>query len=206
MSLMESPVNIAIGKIPNTSPSINVQYPIVVNLPNQHVQQTMNHAILTLLNKILIEQDFYNPDLVEMVASFEIKNNQRGILSLNLIVYSFTGGAHGMTIVKSLTFDTKTGKQYTLQDLFKPGSDYEKVLSASIQKDIVKWQVQLLDKFDQIRPDQDFYIADTSIVIYFQLYEITPYYWGFPYFPIPILDISTIIKPDGPLDTMMAFT
>lgn len=203
---MDFPVTIETRKIPSTSPSVNIYYPVVANLADQNVQHKINHAIVTLLNEILIEQDFYNASLVEMLANFEIKNNQRNILSLNLIVYSFTGGAHGMTIVKSLTFDTKTGKQYTLQDLFKPGSDYVKTLSAIIQKDIIKWDIQLLDKFESIRPDQDFYIADTSLVIYFQLYEITPYVWGFPYFPIVILDISSIIKPEGPLDTMMAFT
>ena len=111
-----------------------------------------------------------------------------------------------MTIIKSLTFDTETGKQYTLEELFKPGSNYEKELSDIIRKDIKKWNIELLGKFEGIRGDQDFYIADTSIIIYFQLYEITPYVWGFPYFPIPILDIDQIIKPDGPLDRMMSFT
>ncbi|WP_368668759.1 RsiV family protein [Sporosarcina sp. 6E9] len=57
-----------------------------------------------------------------------------------------------------------------------------------------------------MRPEHDFYIADTSLVVYFQLYEITPYYLGFPYFPIPILDVADIIKPNSPLDTMITFT
>ena len=99
---------------------------------------------MTLLNEILVEQSYYKPELVEMLAYYEIKNNQRGILSLNLIVYSFTGGAHGMTIIKSLTFDTATGKQYTLKELFKDGSDYVKQLSAIIKVDIKKWNIQLL--------------------------------------------------------------
>ena len=60
--------------------------------------------------------------------------------------------------------------------------------------------------FEGIRSDQDFYIADTVLVIYFQLYEITPYSLGFPYFPIPILDIADSINPDGPLNRMMSFT
>ena len=203
---MQFPIPIRTKKIPNPSPNINIYFPAVHNLENPNAQSRINHTIVTLLNKILIEQSYYDPNLVEMQAYYEIKNNQRGILSLNLIVYSFTGGAHGMTIVKSLTFDTATGKQYSLNELFKEGSNYVKVLSTSIQKDIIKWKVELLDGFDEIRKDQDYYIADTSIVIYFQLYEITPYYWGFPYFPIPLLDLSDIIKPNSPLDKMMAFT
>ncbi|AOV07163.1 DUF3298 and DUF4163 domain-containing protein [Sporosarcina ureilytica] len=203
---MDFPVSIRTEKLPNTPPHVNVYYPLVYNLENQQAQQAINRAIITLLNKLLVEQNYYEPSLVELLANFEIKNNQRGILSLNLIVYSFTGGAHGMTIVKSLTFDTKTGKQYSLKELFKPNSNYVDKLSTIIDRDIIKWQVDLLEPFKSIRPDQDFYIADTSLVVYFQLYEITPYYWGFPYFPIPILDVKDIIQPNAPLDTMMAFT
>jgi hypothetical protein len=203
---MKFPVRITTKKIPHKSPNVNIYFPAVTNLNNPDAQAKINHAIMTLLNEILIEQSYYKPALVEMVAYYEIKNNQRGILSLNLIVYSFTGGAHGMTIIKALTFDTATGKQFTLKELFKDGSNYVEQLSAIIKVDIKKWKIQLLDEFKAIRPDQDYYIADTSLVVYFQLYEITPYYWGFPYFPIPILDVADIRKPNSPLDTMMAFT
>lgn len=203
---MEFPIPIKTKKIPHASPNVNIYFPAVHNLEHPNAQSRINHAIVTLLNNILIEQNYYDPSLVEMQAYYEIKNNQRGILSLNLIVYSFTGGAHGTTIIKSLTFDTATGKQYTLSEMFKPGSDYVKELSAIIKKDIKNWDIDLLGGFAGISKDQDFYIADTSIVIYFQVYDITPGYWGFPYFPIPILDIADIIKPNSPLDRMMAFT
>jgi hypothetical protein len=204
---MDFPVSILSKKLPNTPSNINVYYPVVTQMNDAVIQRRINSAIIHTLNDLLVDQQFFNPILVEMLANFEIKNNQRGILSLNLIVYSFTGGAHGMTIIKSLTFDMKTGKQYELKELFKPGSDYVKKLSDIIRVDIQKWDIQLLDPpFTKIRPDQDFYIADTSLVIYFQLYEITPYVWGFPYFPIPILDVADIIAPGGPLERMMSFT
>lgn len=206
MSFVEFPVSIQTRRLPHPSPKVKIYYPVIYGMENQNVQHKMNHAIIFTFNQLLIEQNYGSPELVEMVANFEIKNNQRGILSLNLIVYSFTGGAHGMTIVKSLTFDTKSGKTYTLNDLFKAGSDYIKEISTIIQKDIKRWNIQLLDEFKGIRPDQDFYIADTSLVVYFQLYEISPYVQGFPYFPIPILDLANSIKPESPLDTMMAFT
>ncbi|HJF32025.1 MAG TPA: DUF3298 and DUF4163 domain-containing protein [Sporosarcina psychrophila] len=205
-SELDLPVSIETKKLPHATSKVKVYYPVVVHLQNTNAQSTINHAIVTTLNEILVELGFHDANLLELIASYELKTNQRGILSLNLIVYSFTGGAHGMTIVKSLTFDTKTGKQYELKDLFKKGSDYEKKLSDIISQRIKDWNIELLEPFKGIRSDQDFYIADTSLVIYFQLYEITPYVWGFPYFPIPILDLADIINPDGPLNRMMAFT
>ena len=203
---MKFPVRIITKKIPHNSPNVTVYFPAVTNLNNLDAQAKINHAIITLLNEILIEQSYYKPQLVEMLAYYEIKNNQRGILSLNLIVYSFTGGAHGMTIIKSLTFDTATGKQYTLNDLFKDDSDYVKQLSAIIKVDIrngtfncwtnlkpfVRTKISIL----QIHP-----LSFTFS--YTRLHLITGV---FLYFPIPILDVADIRKPNSPLDTMMAFT
>ncbi|MFS0574778.1 DUF3298 and DUF4163 domain-containing protein [Sporosarcina sp. 179-K 3D1 HS] len=203
---MELPVSVVTRKLPSISPNVNVYYPVIVHLQDNGLQSKMNHAIVEQLNSILMEQHYYDKNLQELIAYYELKTNERGILSLNLIVYSFTGGAHGMTIVRSLTFDTKTGIQYSLRELFQEDSDYVGVLSSLLQEQIEQQKVQLLDPpFKTIRPDQDFYIADTSLVIYFQLYEITPYYWGFPYFPISIKDLENIIDPDGPLNRMNSF-
>lgn len=186
-------------------PKVTVYYPFVIGLANPQAEMKINSYIVSTLNKTLVELGFHDSNLLEMIGQFEIKNNQRNILSITLTVYSFTGGAHGMTIVKSLSFDIATGRQYEIQDLFQTQSDYVTKLSAIIKERIKDWETPLLDEFTKIRNDQDFYFADHSLIIYFQLYEITPYVAGFPYFPIPILDIQNIIKPDGPLETLLHF-
>ncbi|TQR19351.1 DUF3298 and DUF4163 domain-containing protein [Psychrobacillus vulpis] len=202
---LDLPVHIETKHIRKSSPKINVYYPIVTKLPHPHIEKKINDEIISTLNKLLIEQGFYNENLEEMIGQYEIKTNERGILSLSLLVYSFTGGAHGLTLVQSLTFDVTTGKQYSLKELFKQDSQYVKILSEMIGKKIVEWKVPILEEFSGIRPDQDFYIADHSLVIYFQVYEITPYVYGFPYFPIAIKDIENIVRPDGPLDKLLPF-
>ncbi|MGB5945937.1 DUF3298 and DUF4163 domain-containing protein [Paenisporosarcina sp.] len=202
---MDFPVAIGYKSLQKQTPKVNIYYPFVIGLANHQGEAKINAAIVSTLNKTMIELGYHDSSLIEMVGQFEIKTNERNILSLTLTVYSFTGGAHGMTIIKALNFDVNTGKQYELKDLFKPGSDYVTVLSSIIQQKIKDWKIQLLDEFTNIRPDQDFYFADHSLVIYFQLYEITPYVWGFPYFPIPILDIQDIIQPGGALDKLLPF-
>ncbi|MGE6489040.1 DUF3298 and DUF4163 domain-containing protein [Paenisporosarcina sp. NPDC076898] len=202
---MDLPVAIGHKILQKKSPKINVYYPFVIGLANPQAELKINSAIVSTLNQTMVELGYHEPSLQEMVGEFEIKTNERNILSLTLTVYAFTGGAHGMTIVKALSFDVTTGKQYELKDLFKPDSDYVTVLSKIIGQKIKDWDIDLLEPFTKIRPDQDFYFADHSLVIYFQLYEITPYVWGFPYFPIPILDIQDIIQPDGPLEKLLPF-
>lgn len=202
---MDFPVMIGHRQIIRHSPKISIYYPYVFGLPNLHAAYVINHKIVATLNDMVIELGFYDENLIEMVGEFEIKTNERQILSLTLTVYSFAGGAHGMTIVKSLSFNVTTGKHYELKDLFLPDSDYVKRLSAIIKPKIDDWDIPVLDEFTQIRKDQDFYLADHSLVIYFQLYEISPYVAGFPYFPIPILDIQDIIQPNGPLEILLPF-
>jgi len=202
---MDFPVSVGYRTLQKVSPKVTIYYPFVFGLANHQAEMKINTAIVDMLNNILVELGFHDPNLQEMLGQFEIKTNERGIFSLSLTVYSFTVGAHGMTIIKSLSFDVATGHQYELNELFKADSDYVTKLSALIQKKITDWETTLLDKFTSIRSDQDFYLADHSLVIYFQLYEITPYVAGFPYFPIPILDIQDIIKPNGPLEKLLPF-
>ena len=202
---MDLPVAIGYRILQKVSPKVTIYYPFVVGLANQEAETKINAAIVDTLNQILVELGYHEPSLQEMLGEFEVKTNERGIFSLSLSVYSFTGGAHGMTIIKSLTFDVATGHQYDLSDLFITDSDYATKLSSIIQIKMKDWGTLLLDEFTKIRNDQDFYLADHSIVIYFQLYEISPYVMGFPYFPIPILDIQDIIKPDGPLEKLLPF-
>ncbi|MCG3087724.1 DUF3298 and DUF4163 domain-containing protein [Sporosarcina cyprini] len=204
---MDQPVTVISRKMDLDSDKIMIAYPVIIQMEDAVIQRKINFAIISVYNDLLIEQNFYNEDLVELIGYFEVKTNERGILSLNLIVYSYTGGAHGITIVKSLTFATKTGELYKLQDLFKSGSNYVEVISDIIRQRIDDWDITILDPpFKKIRPNQDYYLADTSIVIYFQLYEISPYAQGFPYFPIPLKDLEKVIAPDGPLAKLITFT
>ena len=72
---MDLPVSIATKKLPHASPKVTVYYPVVIRLPDNNVQSPINHAIITTLNKLLVEQNFYDPNLVELLANFEIKPN-----------------------------------------------------------------------------------------------------------------------------------
>lgn len=186
-------------------PNLNVYYPRVLGLRNPIVQENINTKIFWENNLLIQQQGYYqHPSKTEVTGYYEIKTNERNVLSLSFINYAYTyQAAHGLTLIKSLTFDIKTGKSYTLKELFKPGSDYIGRISEIIKAQIKERDVPLLDEFKAIRPDQDFYIADKALVIYFQLYEITPYVYGFPMFPISVYSLQDIIAEDSPLDKML---
>jgi len=184
---------------------VSIFYPEVIGLHNSNVEQFINRTIYNQMQSIIREQyeEQDTNSFAEMIGRYEMKTNERNILSLTQSNYAiFEGAAHGLTFIRSLTFNTVTGKSYTLADLFKANSNYVKVISDIIKRQIKERDIQLLEPFTEIKPNQDFYIADKSLVIYFQLYEITPYYVGLPMFPISVFELENIIKEDGPLGIM----
>jgi len=184
-------------------PNIQVKVPVVAGGTDQAAVRRMNDAISQAVRQLMQEQGYPGPDIQEMDGTFEIKTNERGVLSLSLLNYAFTGGAHGNTLQKSLTFDAENGHVYTLSELFRKDSDYRKRLDAIIQAQIKVRNLPLLGDYPGIAEDQDFYIADKALVIYFPLYAIVPYAWGFPYFPISVYEIEDMIDENGPLGQMV---
>ncbi len=201
MNITKLPVCVMTQKL--ELPRLDVYYPVVDGLDDYTVEAKINNMILTLVHALINVQGYYQNKQTEITGSYEIKTNERGILSLSIINYAYAGGAHGLTIIKSLTIDTETGKLYALEELFKPDADYIIKISDIIKEQIIAREITLLNDFEKIRANQDFYITDKCLVIYFQLYELTAYVYGFPYFPICVYKLQDIIKEDGPLGKML---
>lgn len=184
-------------------PNFDLYYPVVNGLNNLMTQQKINSSIFRLVYELIAKQGYFDNPKIQITGWYELKTNERGILSLNIGNYAYAPmAAHGMTYIESLTFNTIMGRIYQLGELFKPHSDYVKVLSDIIKVQIAERKIPLLNGFNSIKPNQDFYITDKALVIYFQLYEITPYYVGFPMFPISVFDLQDIASEDGPLNKM----
>lgn len=186
-----------------TSRRLDLYYPIISGLSDKTIQQTINQKILETVYELLQEQGYFENPNTTVTASFEIKTNQRGILSLTFINYAFSGGAHGLTLLRSLTYNVETGDLYHLEDLFQPNADYVERLSALVKAQIEARNIPVFEEFTQINPDQYFYIGDKALVLYFQLYELTPYAYGFPFFPISVYEIQDILDEEGPLGLML---
>lgn len=184
---------------------VKIYYPQVTSLDSREVQKKMNdtivHTVQQLMERQYQEQD--TDSFAQMIGTYELKTNERNILSITFTNYAIRDmAAHGLTFMSSLTFNVKIGQKYELADLFKPNSNYVEVLSRIVQRQIVARQIPVLEPFSGIKPNQDFYVADKALVLYFQQYELSPYYVGLPMFPISVFQLSNIIAEDGPLGVM----
>ncbi|MET3287489.1 UNVERIFIED_CONTAM: hypothetical protein ABID98_000059 [Brevibacillus sp. OAP136] len=187
-------------------PGTTVYYPQVTGLANRRVQERINEQILRATRELIHAQARYQTSRQpEMIGHYEIKTNERGLLSLTLTNYAISPHmAHGVTMMRSLTFNVNTGKQYALSDLFTPGSNYVQVISANVAAQIQKRNIPLLAPFQGIGPNQDYYLADKSVVIYFPPYTISPGYVGFPMFPISVYDLTDMAPDTSPISILAA--
>lgn len=125
-----------------------------------------------------------------MDASYEVKLNNSKYLSILQSIYTYTGGAHGMTVRYSMTTDKQTGKAIELKDLFRSNDyiNYLNKLALNQNKDIHLFQPVTLTG------QENFYLTDDSLVIYYQLYEVAPYAAGFIEYKFSYSDLAPVMK------------
>lgn len=148
-------------------------------------------------NLTITENDVLN---YNYYGDFNIKYFSNNLLVLEIEGYHYLlGAAHGMPYRKTPTIDLVTGKFYSLGDLFKRGvywgGELNKIISDMIEND-KQYEYVFKDQFKGIKEDQDFYVDNNNLYIYFQPYEIGPYSAGFITFKIPFSEIQEMINKD----------
>jgi|SRR5699024_7841200 len=177
---------------------IHFKNPLIMKKVNRKIEITIRY----LMQRQYEEQGFSSFD--QMIGMYEIKTNERNVLSISFTNYAIANhAAHGLTLMKSLTFDLETGESKRLQRLFDSKSNYVDRISSIVKDQISERDIPVFEPFTSISPYQEFYVADKALIIYFAIYEITPYYVGFPMFPISIYSLEDIIKEGSILERLL---
>jgi hypothetical protein len=175
-----------------------VYYPQIEGMENKAAQERVNRQLVELSQVKKIESSIQLDYSYE--GDFSVEFFKMRLLVLRFTGYNYPfGAAHGMPSQIYVQVDLITGKIYELKDLFKPNSDYVKVLSEIIGKQI---QTNLQDyvfpgSYHGIKADQPFYVKEDALYIYFNPYEIAPFAAGFPTFKIPFSEIINILDVTG---------
>lgn len=128
---------------------------------------------------------------------------QKGHRTLSYIftIYLDTLGAHPNGFYRTFVFDTETGKELALADLFLPKTAYLKKLS-TLSREALTETLGESANIDYINegtmPETasfaNFVIEDTTLVIIFPPYQVAPYSAGSQQVSIPLADIQDILK------------
>lgn len=177
-----------------------VYYPVIEGIADAEISRAVNDKLRSLS---LAEgagsggtaQDF------SYTGDFAVEFFRKKLLVLELSGYNYPfGAAHGMPTRIYEHINLRSGRFYTLSDLFKPGSKYVEKLSAIVGKQIAgdpQYSYVFPDTYQGITADQPFYVDADAFYLYFAPYEIAPYVAGFPTFRIPYAEIMGLISTEG---------
>lgn len=139
----------------------------------------------------------------EAFVDYKVTYNESCTLSLYFDQYEYTGGAHGLTIRYSDTWDLLRSRKMEVNELFKSELNYQDFIYQEIIQDIEgkvgSEEYMYFDDYKKLVKDKfkpnNFYLDKEGIVIFYQAYDIAPYASGIPTFTIPY-KISFAIEPN----------
>ncbi|MDA7025207.1 DUF3298 and DUF4163 domain-containing protein [Bacillus sp. CLL-7-23] len=171
-----------------------LKYPQVKNIGNKTLQTKMNQDFNKyieqsyqdyLKNKQDGEKHGYKTDYQ---TSFHVKYATGQRLSILTENYVFSGGAHGLTAIRSFNYDLELQKRIYLTDLLNTASKIEKTkdyIFNYIQKHHEIFFPDVKKKDIVLNKETAFYYTKTGIAIVFQQYDVAPYAVGNPVVHVP---------------------
>ncbi len=138
-----------------------------------------------------VYEEIYENNPIETTDTFNFITNIKGdvlycdssILSYQRILYTYSGGAHGMTTKTNYVFDIKTGKELTEEDIFGKGFERKVGKLLTEKANILREEGKLPAENEfynnwNIVPNGNFALTDSSVIYTFNPYEIAPYCYG----------------------------
>lgn len=122
---------------------------------------------------------------LELHLTYDVNINRNNWLSLTNCIYANTHGAHPNTERVSRNFNTALCKELSLTDVLK--GEEEEITNLVIEKFkeyMRNNSYNYSTDTDKIIEDEakniHFYISDDSVSLYFDVYQIAPYVFGYP--------------------------
>ncbi|WP_163216082.1 DUF3298 and DUF4163 domain-containing protein [Clostridium thermarum] len=186
---------------------VDIKLPVLSGLANKDIEKNLNSKFETeaMRLKASLEeeakgalQDSKDNNLeyhkYEVNTSYKVNYNRNGFLSITVVYYRYTGGAHGLSYMKGYNIDLKTGGIYSLSQLFDKDFNYKEIIDEVVLNEMKAnrelYFEDAITDFKGIKKDHPFYIEEGNLVVYFAEYEIAPYAHGMPEFRVPLSKLT----------------
>ncbi|MEI7512221.1 MAG: DUF3298 domain-containing protein [Candidatus Uhrbacteria bacterium] len=151
---------------------------------------------------------------------FSVERNRDQIISFLIDSYDFEGGAHGMPGIYGVNINLESGTSLALGDIIKRDSlkpfmqKIEKQLLAEytdalFEEPLTEFKKFIADKKPATEAElvtfaghNNFYLTNSSIVFYWNVYEISPYAAGQLTVEVPFSEIRDMLRSDAPGSTL----
>jgi hypothetical protein len=134
-----------------------------------------------------------------------VVEERHGLLVIEHLTYSETGGAHGNGRRVFLIFNERTGEEMMLSDLFRPGAEEE--LTRRIKEQLrARGGGRDLAEQGYWEPEiraQNLYITREGLGFHYNPYEIAAYVKGPTDVRFTFGELRQLVRPDGPLAPLL---
>lgn len=209
---MEAKISCKETKYKNDYINVDIKLPMLSYKKNINTEKRVNSLIegqiISYKNQIEKQaKKFYEESQkenlhfipFEAVVDYETTFINNKLLSLPINFYSYTGGAHGITLKEAYNFDLESGDRLKLNHIFKADSNYKDIIKEFIKTSIEEnpdvYFDDAIDVINKLNDNTPFYITKNSLIIYYEPYEIAPYSSGIREFEIPFFTLSTQLNP-----------
>lgn len=199
---ISSPTYTKINKIDESNKTkIKIYYPITP-------YQKLNKSILSLINTSInsFKEDLSSsPNLEDTYYTFYILYDEysyKDYLSYVFYKETYTGGAHPDHNILTINYNITKNKIITIDDLIALNSNILNSLS-NISRHLLKQNPKFTTHLDLSLLEegtnptkenfQNFTLTTTGLKIYFNYYQIAPYYYGYSEITIPYNEIGLTI-------------
>lgn len=119
--------------------------------------------------------------------SYETKRTDSRVISIESLLYSYTGGVHGYPAYYGYSFDTQTGKLLELSDVVTDMDGFAVAADAAICDQLYgEYAAMLYSDYEDLVAEiwteeyggPDWYMGDDGLYIVFNAYELGPYAMG----------------------------
>lgn len=121
-----------------------------------------------------------------------------GITTLEMDIYYFTGGAHGMTVTTFTNFEDKTGMQLSVSDIFSDTVKLNRLNREAFKKFLATQKAEYVEYYLFVAPDSvslplNIGFSADGIKMLYNQYEVAAYAFGQLEYVIPYDQVADIL-------------
>lgn len=180
-----SKLNIAINKLINEEKSFYLKY-LNYNYPHKNTQEVYQNSSLNISSNIA----YQTPNFISLA-----------VYSTN----SVYGSAHGSDNVTAFNYIAAQDKILSIQDCFRPKTNYlttiKNLAAADLARQLAKdktFNINTISTLIEAKNEtfRNFTLTRTSIIIYFNEYEVLPYFMGIQKVNIDLKSLAKYVRPE----------
>lgn len=178
---------------------VDAKIPKIVGLGSESFAESVNNEYEEVLEDLL--EDFSeNARETGDKSTFTVQTtehyNKNGFFSVVTEVNSCTRNTHKMCRRIAKNIDTRLCKEVSLSDLFE-GDSYIDMINARLSEAVEAGGEKFSGLWEKpkLSQNQDFYIDESSLVLYYPPYELSYFERGYVEIPLALEDMSGYLKP-----------